>query len=141
MILDYMYRLYQLYAPCPRQKDMAFKRSAVRFRLSPPRPTKRLVFFSRRERRPRRSAVRTKTTTDPGETARSPHLSFREAKPCTPGWPLLALRANSPSGNLLEHCTNTHGVAGDCTTGIPFGHHVGLWPSRNDMENRTWSFF
>ena len=36
MILDYMYRLYQLYAPCPRQKDMAFKRSAVRSRLSPP---------------------------------------------------------------------------------------------------------
>ena len=32
MILDYMYRLYQLYAPCPRQKDMAFKRSAVRSR-------------------------------------------------------------------------------------------------------------
>ena len=77
----------------------------------------------------------------PGETARSPHLSFREAKPRTPGWPLLALRANSPSGNLLEHRTNTHGVAGDCTTGIPFGHHVGLWPPRNDMENRTWSIF
>ena len=32
MILDYMYRLYQLYARCPRQKDMAFRSSAVRSR-------------------------------------------------------------------------------------------------------------
>ncbi len=67
----------------------------------------------------------------PGESARSPHLSFRGAKPRTPGWPLLALRANSPSGNLLEHCTNPHNLPGDCH---------GLRP-RNDMENRTWSFF
>ena len=32
-----------------------------------------------------------------------------------------------------------YGLPGDCTTGIPFGHH-GLRP-RNDTENRTRPFF
>ncbi len=34
-----------------------------------------------------------------------------------------------PYGNVL-HCD----AVGDCTTGIPFGHHVGLRPPRNDEE-------
>ena len=44
MVLDYMYRLYQLYASCPWQKAMAFKRSAVRSRLSPPKVLKSYDF-------------------------------------------------------------------------------------------------
>ena len=65
--------------------------------------------------------------------------SLRGAKRRTPGWPLLALWANSPSGNLLERTTAWNPVPGDCTTGIPFGHH-GLRP-RNDMLVGTWCGF
>ena len=37
-----------------------------------------------------------------------PPLSLRAAKRRTPGWPLLPLRGNSPSGNLLVECCDTH---------------------------------
>ena len=63
----------------------------------------------------------------PANSYSLPKLSFRGAKPHTPGWPLLALRANSPSGNLLRHCTKSYGVSGDC--------RVGLRPPRNDSGN------
>ena len=43
-------------------------------------------------------------------------------------------------GNLLERRTNPTALPGDCTTGIPFGHHVGLCPPRNDNVILTWSF-
>ena len=37
---------------------------------------------------------------------------------------------------LIGAWKNRYFLAGDCTTGIPFGHHVGLWPPRNDSGGR-----
>ena len=37
---------------------------------------------------------------------------------------ILSLRGPKARGNLLRCCTNLKREPGDCTTGIPFGHHV-----------------
>ena len=52
----------------------------------------------------------------------------------------VSLRGAKRRGNLLERRTNLNTLPGDCTTGIPFGHHVGLCPPRNDNVILTWSF-
>ena len=49
-----------------------------------------------------------------------------EAAGRTPGWLLLPLRGNSPSGNLLVLHSDSHIVPGDC--------RVGLRPPRNDRR-------
>ena len=68
---------------------------------------------------------------------RSPMIAGEKQKDHVTTTSVIASRRR---GNLLVHRAYLYNGAGDCTTGIPFGHHVGLWPPRNDRVG-TWCGF